>query len=353
MRIRLQRFVGEHPVLVVNLATVAACLGGAALFLATDWLVPNSWIRTVGKLPFVLSIFGIPALFLLVAVMMTAFVLGRAGLTSANILGGLKYVPLWIAAMSVLMEVADAVYKYIAYAIPWSPERADVSVLLIGWTMVSLLVMVWHALGWGAAALVIRYKTRQGKWEYTEPVEPPKGAPMILPRVKRWIAKNPAANVAALAVPCTPAVALGAACLVAMVFYDPPNLLVPLLIVLAGVAALVLMTAWAAFVGCVMGRAGMSTQDAAWRAAAGAILMAVALGAVAGVALGFLGGTSQWPAGWVGLSAALALAGCAVALPQAVCIWLGFHLAERMVRRRVQSGRWEVTRSTKPGEPKR
>ena len=176
---------------------------------------------------------------------------------------------------------------------------------------------------------------------------------MIWPRVKRWIAKNPAANVAALAVPCTPAVAFGAACLVAMVFYDPPNLLVPLLIVLAGVAALVLMTAWAAFVGCVMGRAGMSTQDAAWRAAAGAILVGVVLGIVTTVGIAVVASSADWPGQWIGLSVALALAGVVVALPQVVAIWLGFHLAGRIVRRRIQSGQWEVTRSTKPGGPKR
>ena len=176
---------------------------------------------------------------------------------------------------------------------------------------------------------------------------------MIWPRVKRWIARNPAACVAALSIPCTPAVAVGLASLVGIVLYDPGNLLIPLFIVVAGVAALVLITAWAAFVGCVMGRAGMSTQDAAWRAAAGAILMAVALGAVAGAVLSFLVDASAWPGGWGGLTAMLALAGVVVALPQVVAIWLGFHLAERMVHRRIASGQWEVTRPPKPGGPSR
>ncbi len=102
-----------------------------------------------------------------------------------------------------------------------------------------------------------------------------------------------------------------------------------------------------------MGRAGMSTQDALWRAAAGAILLAVALGVVAGAGLGFLGDTSQWPGGWVGLSAALALVGCVLALPQVLCIWLGFHLAERRVRGHIRSGKWEVTRAAEPREPSR
>ena len=176
---------------------------------------------------------------------------------------------------------------------------------------------------------------------------------MIWPRVKRWIAKNPAANVVVLAIPCTPAVALGLASLVGIVLYDPGNLLASLLIVVAGIAALVLMMAWAAFVGCVMGRAGMSTQDAAWRAAAGAILMAVALGAVAGAVLNFLGDASEWPGGWGGLTAMLALGGAVVALPQVVAIWLGFHLAERMVHRRIASGQWEVTRPPGPAGPSR
>ncbi len=176
---------------------------------------------------------------------------------------------------------------------------------------------------------------------------------MIGPRVNQWLAKNAAANVAAMAVPCTPAVALGVTAMVAIIWYDPANLLVALLIALSCPGALVLTTAWAAFVGCVMGRAGMSTQHTIWTAAGGAILLAVALGVVAGAVLSFLGNASQWPGGWIGLGVTLALTGAVVALPQVVAIWLGFNLATRIVHRRIASGQWEVTRPPGPAGPSR
>lgn len=81
---------------------------------------------------------------------------------------------------------------------------------------------------------------------------------MIGPRINQWLAKNAAANVAAMAVPCTPAVALGTAAMVAIIWFNPSDPLLVTLIALACPGALVLTTAWAAFVGCVMGRAGGS-----------------------------------------------------------------------------------------------
>jgi len=168
---RARRWIGTHPVWAVNLLTVFWLLAGAAgLFLAV-YALERAGVRSDGLEALVG--FGSAALVWLAVVLSTmgvALVLGRAGMRPANVLGGLKYVPLILALLPL---VPYAIYWIVmAVHAPFSEPRP-----LWEWVAPSVAsvasgtipLMLAQTAGWGLAALIVRARTRSGNWETTRP----------------------------------------------------------------------------------------------------------------------------------------------------------------------------------------
>lgn len=170
---RIRIWIGRHPTWTINLLTglwmISGYLGGAMLLSAVAHMRPTPF-------PFqfwmFVGIFAVVWLLTAGSALFVALVLGRAGLPAANVLGGLKYVPLVGVLVGLLSVWATQVLaRLYSPSADFDVEWLNVALAGAG---LSIPLLLAQLAGWGLAAAVTRHKLGSGRWEVTRAARPQK-----------------------------------------------------------------------------------------------------------------------------------------------------------------------------------